>query len=65
MSRNGRRIGLVLAVGLALGACATQGRVHDREASEAFRLGATTPDEALAILGRPTWTCAVLTAAGC
>ena len=36
---------------LALTSCATAGRVHDRTASEAFRIGVTTSAEALAAMG--------------
>ena len=44
--------GLVwVAACLALASCATAGRVHDRAASEAFRIGVTTPAEALAAMG--------------
>lgn len=40
-----------VAAGLLLASCATEGRVHDRAASEAFRPGVTTPAQALAAMG--------------
>ena len=50
-----RRISALAASVLAacglVAACATHGRVYDRAASEAFRAGVTTPDQALAALG--------------
>lgn len=42
-----------LSVALLLTACATQGRVHDRDASEAFRIGVTTAEDAISALGPP------------
>lgn len=42
-----------LSVALLLTACATQGRVYDRDASEAFRIGVTTAEDAISALGPP------------
>lgn len=42
-----------LAAALVLASCATEGRVYDRQASESFRIGVTTPAEAVAALGDP------------
>ncbi|WP_447909147.1 hypothetical protein [Brevundimonas bullata] len=43
---------VVLATSI-LTACATEGRIYNREASDAFRLGTTSADEAIQALGQP------------
>lgn len=48
-----RKLTSVLALTILLAACAIEGRVYDRQASDAFRIGVTTADEAMTALGEP------------
>lgn len=48
------RLGLLgITIVLFLGSCATEGRVYDREASDNFRIGFTSAEDAIAALGSP------------
>ena len=48
-----RKVLVCVVFTLLLTACATQGRVYDRAASDAFRMGVTTAEDAIAALGEP------------
>ena len=50
-----RLIAALSAVVALSSACATTGRVFDDRPAAHFRLGVTTPDDAIAALGPPTW----------
>ena len=53
MSRPLGRLAAALVAGSVLASCATDGRVYDRGASDTFRIGTTTADQAAAALGVP------------
>ena len=55
MTRAGIRIGLLLAASILIASCATRGQVFDSERSNTFVIGQTTPEEAVAALGEPSF----------
>lgn len=55
MTRAVIRTGVVLAASILIASCATRGQVFDRALSDDFVIGQTTPAEAIAALGAPSF----------